>query len=104
MNQTNNNTQHTPGTWVFRPYTMSEREHSEIAGFNIVTPEQQHIACCSARWMPEAETEANARLIAAAPSLLEALQNILANLDDMGVRVANRMQADAAIAKATGTR
>ena len=48
------------------------------------------------------QQQANARLIAAAPDLLEALQAVLANsLDSKGLADAHK-QARAAIAKATG--
>lgn len=41
-----------------------------------------HDAICDLEtWQTEEQTEANARLIAAAPELLEALENLVARLD-----------------------
>ena len=81
--------QHTPGPWYWSRDTMEDRcditLHSEATGYSI-------LYCC------EKPREPNARLIAAAPDLLEALQEFLRNpggdyTEDI---------ARAAIAKATG--
>lgn len=58
-------------------------------------PDNTWIDCC---------TEANARLVAAAPDLLEALEEIVSAADGDGWKPldANLIKARAAIAKATG--
>jgi len=81
-------TQHTPGPWVIHPEALGE--HS------IVTPDGRGLIADIYGRSP-----ANARLIAAAPELLEALQDCVA------VPNKNRpdevwQRARAAIAKATG--
>lgn len=65
---------HTPGPWVYRP----DHLHS-IAG-----PENELIAKIP-RWMlaQESECKANARLIAAAPDLREALADVMAWFNGM---------------------
>lgn len=62
------NTTHTPSPWFTQQSTglLRGKNGEHIATIHPVKKEQ----------------EANARLIAAAPELLEALQNILSNLDD----------------------
>ena len=85
---------HTPGPWVVLQNPMSH---------DCITSDDCRI-CDMPRWDDEyAEEEtANARLIAAAPDLLEALQAIekymRADFDDMPMSG----KARAAIAKATG--
>lgn len=99
---------HTPGTW-------------EVAGNCIRTPtvvndrggiEGGHlIAECSVHW-PMAEHRANARLIAAAPAMLEALECLLPGLvidlryappdDDFDALRSRIKTVTDAIAKATG--
>lgn len=91
--------QHTPGPWWLQ---------ADGAGWYVeCTPERGHsVAYVRAEAgeddpdTPDAEKEANARLIAAAPELLEALRGVL--------RVADRATVEfdaarAAIAKATGS-
>lgn len=78
---------HTPGPWKSTHCTVSAEETDERLGFRI-----------SVRNGNRDDTRANARLIAAAPDLLAALQDVL--------RVADRATdefdaARAAIAKAT---
>lgn len=81
---------HTPGPWVTYLNTMDDvvvRKMSE-AGY------EQCVIARGANYK-------NARLIAAAPDLLAALQSVLANsLDSQGLADAHK-QARAAIAKAT---
>jgi len=60
--------QHTPGSWTV--------EHSEDDE-TLVSNEVEHIATI---WRTAPAYEANARLIAAAPELLEALKNMLTAL------------------------
>lgn len=90
-------TKHTPGPWVF------ESEFGSRAFVN-TKDESTYIAIqyCDNR----EEMAANARLIAAAPELLEALQNCLDILLVADMKTAETetpyTRAKAAIAKATG--
>ena len=82
-------TQHTPGPWQYK----------RTSGFDYGS---------TAYWVPgictNIDTEANARLIAAAPELLEALKAVLDNPYREGTASHERVKdiARAAIAKATG--
>ena len=81
-------TQHTPGPWVIRKNDAYEEywvqlEHYTVGPASIVF------------------SKADADLIAAAPELLEALEDAAASLEDSGKYEAAGM-ARAAIAKATG--
>lgn len=62
------NTNHTPGPWRVSGYRLAVL--AELNGIKVV------IADCN-RTLGYSESEANARLLAAAPDLLEALQLIL---------------------------
>ena len=92
-------TQHTPGPW-----TVAE---DDINGQAIVRGEHSEIATCWHHCLGSLEIQmrANARLIAAAPDLLEACQT-LATLRDTDDWIATGRlavkQARDAIAKATG--
>ena len=95
-------TQHTPGPWIgagpsfgdpFPRYTTSivtEREHDDEGIVDICELPFHH---------RDDENEANARLIAAAPDMLEFLQ-ALNRIGGLGLDV--HRQLDALIAKATG--
>ena len=52
----------------------------------------------------DAQNEADARLVAAAPALLEALKLLVADFDDRGVTEGSIGHADRAIALATSER
>ena len=81
-------TKHTPGPW-------------HTAGDQGVQIRSQRDQIAKVWTMRGNEWKANARLIAAAPELLEALKAVLANsLDSKGLADAHK-QARAAIAKAT---
>ena len=93
------NTQHTPGPWTYNLTTGVVRSLAEDF------PNCRQPVICDLRHWPHEDTTyihpANARLIAAAPDLLEALQAVLANcMDSKGLADAYK-QARAAIAKAT---
>jgi hypothetical protein len=98
--------QHTPGPWVytFNPGEYSESEILDDEGRLIAIGAGQNYGC----WRVgddngDAEFEANARLIAAAPELYETLKQLLdgmAGEEDSDDGVLKR--ARAAIAKATG--
>ncbi len=94
-------TQHTPGPWIgagpsfgdplprYTTSIMTEWEHEDDGFIEICEfPFHHH----------DDENEANARLIAAAPELLEALQAII----DTGLSTSKITAAKKAIAKATG--
>ena len=80
---------HTPGPWEYRGHAWVQTADDKkipIANFNFY-----------------AATEANARLIAAAPELLEASKEMLQLIDTIcRVEGATVRKARAAIAKATG--
>ena len=83
------NAKHTPGPW-------------HTAGDQGVQIRSQRDQIAKVWTMRGNEWKANARLIASAPELLEALKAVLANsLDSKGLADAHK-QARAAIAKATG--
>lgn len=94
---------HTPGPWqVNRKYKMSVETCADGQGINL-------IAECSDPdgFRTSGEDQANARLIAAAPELLAALEVITACVDRNGGSVRTItpeaiIQARAAIAKARG--
>lgn len=119
------NTKHTPGPWTLHPCNdgrpqavdMGHEGESFVAWTFTVGKGETIVADCSAysngnrgrgyrRASTRGEVEANARLIAAAPDLLEALQKVLAfaetpvsmSADHDGILAEVR----AAIAKATG--
>ena len=92
-------TKHTPGPW------------KPACGARGTTCRHPAILCDggqvgnATRQGSEAATDANARLIAAAPDLLEALQTIAGYLDDTAACNSDKAMAStarAAIAKATG--
>ncbi len=92
-------TQHTPGPWVVigeQVYAPDDCDHHPVADCTT-----NH--SCRDEW----DVEANARLIAAAPDLLEALQHIqrcipLGGFAQIHHKSDTWAQIDAAIAKATG--
>lgn len=102
--------QHTPGPWAIKP--MIDEDQVGIFsgpgasrgdwGGGYAGGSPRYVAVADKRDTP-AETLANARLIAAAPELLEALEALL-SYDNLGAydRATVRQQARAAIAKATG--
>lgn len=88
---------HTPGPWEVGPMNGKP---SVIYADDYDAP----VIAQMAEWIPDAakQQEANARLIAAAPELLQALQNLVSDIDDGTVYGQRLAQAHAAIAKATG--
>ena len=97
---------HTPGPWVVRTIDQS------LA--TVETQDGEYIICNAAQlrgddWKTEhAERKANARLIAAAPELLAALQRLVSVIEKqvasphLAERASPLAQAKAAIEKATG--
>jgi hypothetical protein len=94
---------HTPGPWKFFEVDGAYRVNPEAGGYVVA------VLDCLAPFSPEAE--ANARLISAAPDLLETLKGIMAqvdgfvsNWDELPEGCAAIESAHAAIAKAQGER
>ena len=65
-------TQHTPGPWNVTGLYVRERDGGLVASIIDLWHDQK---------TPKAEKNANARLIAAAPDMLDALQNILNGIE-----------------------
>ena len=89
---------HTPGPWSF--YTEPQPSGCPIVGAKgLMIAQLAH----SINYNDQAETAiANARLIAAAPELLEALQKMLDVWEHGGIATYPIGEARAAISKATG--
>lgn len=106
MNATKTTTSHTPGPWYYRPEEPSVESQLQT-GYNVLIAE-----CRGSSSVPPDQARANARLIAAAPELLAALESIAGgHVDDIGTNRLGRVRIDveamqsiarAAIAKATG--
>lgn len=106
---------HTPGPWKKVKFSEDQwrcpmREDSMTTTGRLIHSEEGEAVAMAVTAYPswtdeekEAELEANARLIAAAPELLEALKGLL-NYENLGAYARSdvRKQARAAIAKATG--
>lgn len=96
----------TPGPWAVHPEEC-DRPYIRVRGTqlgtrhkvaNVLTPVYEGVHAREAE-----ETRANARLIAAAPELLAALQNMLSRFGGATAKeTPAEKQARAAIAKATG--
>lgn len=85
---------HTPGPWHANPYV-----HASVHGFAVYADR-----ICMDKLADEIQSEANARLIAAAPELLEALKQAV-NLLETEVRPAwEQTHFRKIIAKAEGER
>ena len=89
---------HTPGPWIDDAY-IGEDPYED--------PDAPFVQVGNARWMPSSvdipaaiEAKANARLIAAAPEMLEALERVKATGVFLGA--IPQGMVDAAIAKAKG--
>lgn len=96
---------HTPGPWVVDPCSAREislesNKHFVIASIINADPDGNR----QNKWFFGEESKANAKLIAAAPCLLEALDSLLITAEGygMGENCAAYLSARAAIAKATG--
>ena len=88
---------HTPGPWVvWRDYNVINIEHRLVAACGGSTDSRNQERAHN-------ENIANARLIAAAPDMLEALQGLLSSDGRFVYGTQDRIEcARAAIAKATG--
>ena len=98
---------HTSGPWTVTgpgPYDTESRVTLTVAQ-DSPTKTQVALVGNAPALMTRAEAEANARLIAAAPELLQALKTITKWADETGAMdddEVERQAVDAAIAKATG--
>lgn len=102
-------TKHTPGPWSFRQ--AESPGHEQEFDHLIHTEDRRHVAVCFQFQDPEhviqlEEALANARLIAAAPELLQAAQNLMADIDKddiagVGYTPARHLALADAIFKAT---
>ena len=98
---------HTPGPWIcqYSPYTSQDDQ--EIPAFEVHGDRGEKV-CDTNEDRPALEQEANARLIAAAPELLDALEyffNIMHDYESSlrkGYIITAFEQARAAIARAKG--
>ena len=86
---------HTPGPWFFDP-----ERHPHHYGCNVGAETGENIATVHPGESGDAETISNARLIKAAPKLLEALEAIIRESDNLPEN--QFQQAAAAIAEAKG--
>lgn len=100
---------HTPGPWTLAQYAkgfdlpIPVKEHKTIAVFSI-GPNHGDIAYMQHGLWKDDQAIANARLIAAAPELLEALKMaVRQNEHEMLMTGEELREARSAIAKATGT-
>jgi hypothetical protein len=89
------NKQHTPGPWHFGTSSDSSFYKRNIAG-----ADGYHVALTSSRDV--SEVDANAQLIAAAPELLAALEEVLAYCSEHGHDWMCMAEARSVILKATG--
>ena len=105
------NTQHTPGPWTIEDAGESDIKGEKYWDCEIRVPHRASIVRlmdshhCEEFGFSAEETQANARLIAAAPDLLAALEEIYREFGDMGGPEGwseSVMKARAAIAKAKG--
>jgi len=104
---------HTPGPWKVLNARKEDWLGRPLEYWTVTADDGDKWLCASPEWDPEheAESEANARLIAAAPELLEAIVLALPYVTDAegfpeqfkpGVVARHVAQIRAAIAKATG--
>lgn len=94
-------TKHTPGPWEWDGNVWAYDADNE-APWLVQSPWQSVESKTVLKGSIKCDSEADARLIAAAPELLEALVKLAALYDAMGAPTGPcRLMADAAIAKAT---
>ncbi|EOG6099328.1 TPA: hypothetical protein RQ837_001955 [Pseudomonas aeruginosa] len=86
---------HTPGPWVSRNNMVFGGKKCICSNVNAASPTPQNIA------EDVAMSIANARLMAAAPELLDALVNLLPLISPLKAEIQQVANASAAIAKAT---
>jgi hypothetical protein len=91
-------TRHTPGPWAYQYNPYLSRFDEEIPAFEVHGEEK---VCDTNEDRPYEEQEANAILIAAAPELLEAAEQVIANWESGDLAAAVR-NLDAAVLTAKG--
>src|SRR5271156_3480565 len=74
-------TQHTPGPWTYTYAPYTTQDGKELPAFEIHGEGEK--VCDTVEDQPIEAQEGNARLIAAAPELLEALEFVTAQLGEM---------------------
>ena len=91
--------EHTPGPWEAQPPLNPNDDYADISG-------PEHIGLAAVVWnidgKPDEVCQANARLISAAPELLEALEIVEPVIDAMTASVEPGRMIRAAISKARG--
>lgn len=91
-------TKHTPGPW-----TIDERDYAGVKWDAIIrNRDNDPVACVGMAGYAQNTSEANARLIAAAPDMLEELRDALAALEANFVEPKLQETIRQTIAKATG--
>ena len=94
---------HTPGPWLIAESVVSRHAVTNMRRIRSKNEGLEHGAVCDVYGIQDgSEASANARLIAAAPDLLEALQGIVSADDAHELTQKHIESARAAIAKATG--
>ncbi len=71
---------HTPGPWQWY-WRLGENLKADCGVFSETRPGHAYSVCRAPQYEGQAQWEANARLIAAAPELLEACQTVLAGIE-----------------------
>lgn len=92
------NTKHTPGPWCLDPLQLGTV--GDICTLDGTPIAQAQMRQPMAAGKPDDERQANARLIAAAPDLLDALRDMVSDRNQLSEATVSF--AKAAIAKATG--
>jgi hypothetical protein len=92
---------HTPGPWTDRAIDESQWSIYDSRGWSVAQAHQIKVLSSD---LKQAERTANARLIAAAPDLLEALQILMSDMGHLSMKghMDAAKKARAAITKATG--
>jgi hypothetical protein len=100
-------TSYTPGPWAVDDPCENNKQHGPGGEqiFKVVSERGGLIADVSSWWVDTDSARKNARLIAAAPEMLDALKNMLVDAYDApvpSVFKSHRMAAESAIKKALG--
>ena len=94
---------HTPGPWLIAESVVSRHAVTNMRRIRSKNEGLEHGAVCDVYGIQDgSEASANARLIAAAPDLLDALKTIIEDIDSEFGTDCDYNKARAAIAKATG--